>query len=200
MVHTICASSRKEASFLMDASLVATEISLDSDLASCYVTSLLFIIIVEYLTSCLAILNIFIEIFLTAQRICVLSAIRMSIFKKEYLNRVCSAFVAISLLIYTPVLFMNKIDPAVPSNQTKNSNYPLSDYVVNKTEFGQTRLGIGILNALTIFRIVLVGCVLSGLNVVAIVKYRAYFSRKLSLINLKRKTPGIYLTEIIKSV
>jgi hypothetical protein len=169
------------------AALISAEF--ECDLISCNVLSVLFIIMAEYFTSCLAILNIFIEMYLTAQRICIITAKRVPIFKREYLKYVCSAFVATSFLIYSPLLLMNEVELVEHNHTYKHQN---RDYHVAKTEFSKSKQGIMIVNSLNIFRIFLVCVALLGLNLTALIKYRIYFRRKFSLTETKSKFKSLY--------
>jgi hypothetical protein len=142
---------------------------------------ILFIGVSEYLTSCLALFNILLEIFLTTQRIFLIS--NLQIYRNASVKRVCFALLFISLIFYSPVLFMNQIT----SLYSKNEH---SSRVVNfkrvRTEFGKTEYIKWTLIGLNSTRVALVTIVLLILNIVAIIKFNQYFERKFQL-NRKKK-------------
>jgi hypothetical protein len=132
-----------------------------------------FIIISEYLTSCLAFFNILLEIFLTVERMCLISNIK--IYRYVSVKKICLILLVISLAFYTPVLFINRITSSY-STSAGRFNYKLI-----RTVFGKTTYAKWISIGLNSTRIALVLVVLLILNIIAILKFNAYFERKARL-------------------
>jgi hypothetical protein len=137
---------------------------------------ILFIAASEYLTSCMALFNILLEIFLTMQRIFLISNTR--IYRNASVKKVCSILLLTSLAFYSPVLFIYNIT----SSYTKNANGSQEiSFKRVRTEFGKTYYAKWTLIVLNSTRVALVMVVLLVLNVTAIVKFNVYFEQKAQL-------------------
>jgi hypothetical protein len=82
----------------------------------------------------------------------------------------------ISLIVYSPVLFMKTVRVEYSSNSTE-----VIDFKVTRTEFGKSKAGMWIMIAINSTRIILVTVVLMILNIVAIIKFNTFFERKSNL-------------------
>lgn len=136
----------------------------------------------DYLTSCMAVFNVVIECLLTTHRIILLTRSRpksektrtsssLKLLKHPF--SVSSIIFGLLLLIYSPVIFIYQSKKVRIDSEER--------YIYSKTEFGESRLGVIVLNSLNVSRIVLTLVVLSILNTIAIVKFGRYFRRKKEL-------------------
>lgn len=132
----------------------------------------------DYLTTCMAVFNVVIECLLTTHRIILLTRSRPKSEKTRASSSlqlvrhpfsVSSIIFGLLLLVYSPVMFIYQ------SKKDKQG------YIYSKTEFGQSRLGVIVLNTLNVSRIVLTLVILSILNTIAILKFKRYFRRKKEL-------------------
>jgi hypothetical protein len=139
---------------------------------------ILYIALDEYATSCLALFSILVEIFLTIQRICVITNTR-SLAISSKVKQVTLLILIVSFLAYTPTLGM----------------YELNSYRITRSRFGRSQLAVAIQTVLGTLRLCLVLVVLFALNIVTIVKLRAFLNAKLrlrrnrlNLVNLRSET------------
>lgn len=143
----------------------------------CFFYMLFYILLSDYFTSCLAIFNIQMEIFLTLQRIIYLDNARLVRFFKNSFKTVTFILSAWSLCIYSPVLFFKSIKQVdvILQNQT------YKDFKMAKSRFGETYTASLIGKSLSLYRILLVTLVLTTLSLVTICKFRKYLNKKASL-------------------
>jgi hypothetical protein len=142
---------------------------------------LAYVWISDFFTSCLAFFNILVEIFIQLHRTLVV------------LNRLSAAkfvskckwasfyFSLVALLVYTPVLFMKRIE--LKSLNGNNSNTTeLKEYHLVRTEFGKSNVSHNLLNSINFIRIFLIICILLVLNLVILIRFRIFLKkRKLDL-------------------
>jgi hypothetical protein len=121
----------------------------------------LFMFLDEYLTSCLALFGILMEIYLTIQRILVITNSR-SCLARCPIRYMCSSIAALSFLIYSPYLAM----------------YEVQGHYIRSSEFGQSNAAVTIRTVIGLLRIFLVLFVLFVLNIVTIFKLKAYLLAK----------------------
>lgn len=155
-----------------------------------YAVLLLHIVCFEYTTSCLAIMNIFIELYMTVQR---LSMVKNKKFMESISFRKIIIFLTIiSFVYYSPVLFLTKIDTIY----IKNSTMP-QDYSLKLSSFGNSSIGRLIPTVLSLIRIFLVTVVLFVLNVITIISFKKYFAKKtvlrLKIVNLRSSNSTLFL-------
>jgi hypothetical protein len=149
-----------------------------ADLMVCYGAYTLMIWLSDFLTSALALFNIIVEIFVTYQRISLIS--RHAINKREKPPWVvCSCVLFFSLAVYSPALFMKEVDNLETRNET--TGVVRKDYFSKKTVFGKTSAALLIEETLTLVRISLVTCVLTIVNIVASAKFTAFYKQKSAL-------------------
>jgi hypothetical protein len=152
--------------------------SLNVDLKVCYVNSLLDILLAEYFTSCLALFNIIVEIVVTWQRVVMIS--KKSNHERAYRPWViCVLIFAFAMAVYSPVLFMSRVRTEETRNETNGA--VRRGYFPEKTEFGKSQEGLVIMKLTVLVRMILVIVVLSIVNVVASIKFTAFYKRKLAL-------------------
>lgn len=138
-----------------------------------------YVILSEYLTSCLAIFNIIMECFLTVQRIIVILNKTSKFANFQRVGLVSSLIFVFSFAIYAPVLFMTKPQFYETLNFTRDGK-PASfknDYVMAKTKFGKTKLALWFVNGLTIARMFMVIVVLLILNIIVIAIMKLYLNK-----------------------
>jgi hypothetical protein len=164
----------------------------DVDLLICYVSMWHYILISEYFTSCLALFNVLVEIHITCQRIKLISSEARNNEKAMKPFVICTVIFAVSLAVYSPVLFMNKITTVETRNETTGA--VRRDYINGKTEFGKSQAAVYIEKSLTVFRIFLISVALSIVNVVASVKFTAFYKRKSAL---KERIRGNFLIHLL---
>jgi len=110
-----------------------------------------FIVIDEYLTSCMAVFNLFIQIFLSLQRIFLV--LNKSAFQNISVVKFILILASISLIFYSPILTIQRIEPS-QSNTTSNESSS-KVYSIVRTDFGKTAFGECIPTVLSSFRIFL---------------------------------------------
>jgi hypothetical protein len=161
----------------------------DADLKVCYIASVLFIMLSDYLASCLALFNISIEIFVTCQRVIIVSRDLTANEKRQRLRpwAICLLIFIVSLTVYSPVLLMNKVQLVEIRNETTGA--VRRDYSNEKNEFGRTSGGLFIIKLVTLFRMFLVTVVLTVVNIIASIKFTAFLKRKSAL---KETTTGLF--------
>ena len=135
---------------------------------------MLYILLSEYLTSCLAVFNILMENFLTIHRILLLNNSHL-VKNKTYIKLIVILISLISFLIYIPQIFMNKISKihVMPFNFTT--------YTVGQTIFGRSKSAILIQVILNVSRMILIIAVLLVLNIITIVLYWKFLKKKRTL-------------------
>ena len=132
-----------------------------------------FIGIFTFLTSSMAIFNLFLEIYITLERFFILK--NKSYFKNYRVMYVVLALSLVSILFYMPVLFLTQI---VSCNNNKNSNSSASAYRLQVTRFGNSN--VGKLTAITLFTIrhIIITAVLFILNLITIFEFKNYQAKK----------------------
>jgi hypothetical protein len=99
--------------------------------------------------------SILMEIYITFQRIFMISKSRKDPFmRKIRLKLVSSVILGASILMYTPVVFMQRVKHIEMRNETLNT--VRHDYTVKKSEFGLTAQAVAVFNVLSVTRIILV--------------------------------------------
>jgi hypothetical protein len=143
---------------------------------------LLYILVSEYLTSCLAFFNLLVEILLTISRRYIISNRSFMECYQITINQLVFIFGTFSFVAYLPVLFCYKIETVSTYKSDSSTKYR----VVN-TYFGETRLSTIYLILVTSLRVFLASVVLLLLNLSTILAYNAYLRKKSSLKEIKRK-------------
>jgi hypothetical protein len=122
------------------------------------------ILIDDYLSSCLAINNILIELFISAQRLSII--LNYQLLKRAPFKLTASIIACVSLLYYSPVLFLKHIIATT------------NGFELEETLFGQTECGRVFPVALSTLRLLLVTVCLSSVNILCLLKFRLYVTRK----------------------
>ena len=162
--------------------------------------SLLFLIcqiaILEYLTSCMAIFNLIVQILLSIQRI--LMILNKQLFQNLSPYRGIIVITIFSLFYYIPVLTIQKIELASLTNMTTNhTNHGYEqNYAIVSTEFGKTSFGKSIRTILSIGRIVLATVVLSIVNIVNYYLFRKFFDKKVNLTKKRAELSKFFLNSM----
>jgi hypothetical protein len=158
----------------------------NADLKVCYVLYTLLLWVSDYLTSCLALFNIMLEIFLTCQRI---RLIKSDTVLNQARQRprplvVCAILLTISLTVYLPVLFMNETTSKETRNETTGS--VRKDYFYQKTDFGKSSGASRLAESITIMRMCLVIVILTIANTIASVLYGRFYRKKNAILHVIR--------------
>lgn len=132
----------------------------------------------EYLTSCFAINNILIEVFLSLERLCVIS--NRQILQKCNFKPVIIGIASFSLAYYTPVLFMKQF-------VTEDDGIT---YRLVLTSFGKSRAGRLFPGILSFVRLVLATIVLFSINMTTFVKFKRHVKKKSKLKGNFQSKPG----------
>lgn len=135
-----------------------------------FIRCLLIILVENYLTSCLFVMNILIELWQSLKRLFLIS-------NKKSVEKITVPIAMIiicfvSCIFYAPVMFLKKI---VYSNETQH-------YKLENTEFGKTDFGRLIPFILSIIRLQLATTILIFLNIFTFFRFKKYFMRK-SILN-----------------
>jgi hypothetical protein len=134
----------------------------------------------DYLTSCFAINNILIEIFLSVERLCVIS--NKPFLQKLSFKPVIVSIAVFSLVFYSPVLFLKQFV------YLGNGTYQLAS-----TSFGLSSAGRIIPGVLSTIRLLLATVCLFAINITTFVKFKRHVKKKSKLKgNRNRKERFIY--------
>jgi hypothetical protein len=154
-----------------------------TDARVCFYYSLFVNLLSEYLTSCLALFSILVEILVTFQRMRLISTDTSNLSNEPEKHRsysICAVLLGCSLAVYSPVLCMNEVR-TIETSGWNNETVMRRDYASGKTEFGKTATGLFIVKALTLTRMSLVIVVLTVANVITSIKFTSFYKRKSAL-------------------
>jgi hypothetical protein len=138
---------------------------------SAYMTSY---VVNKYLTSCLAIFNIMMEIYLSVNRLLLIRNI--TLIKDVTVRTVGPIFGSLALIYYLPSLFANRLEKTGIVYVYRNQTFV--DYALVLTEFGSSPVGQWVTSAIQILRIVLVVLVIFPINIVSIFLFQKYLIQK----------------------
>lgn len=138
-----------------------------------YSTQLYELIIIDYFTSCLALTNILIELYLSVDRLFLLS--NSKFLHKKPTKLIILMFLIISLFFYMPTLFLKKIIKITGKHHTVLSNF-------GKSNMG--KLVPGILSGIRLFFAIFF---LSVVNTITFIKFRKRLFCKMSLKTINSK-------------
>lgn len=141
-------------------------------------TQIYWLYFTDFITSCLAIINVMIDLFLSLQRLFMISN------KKHLQNlkakNVLFVLVFLGLIYYIPVLFIKKIvlyeQQIEPNSTTKQIKYKL-EY----TEFGNSIFGRIIPLILSSLRILMASVILFFINLVTLSRFKSHFNKKTNI-------------------
>ena len=177
----LLATSISDLSYLFLCSYAFVYICPDCPLGNTYFTQIAVIYSSNYLTSVLAIFNIFLAIYL--------SLIRYSILKnKKYFQSiniylVIASLFFISLIYYSPVLFFSKIIPIIQQDINNNitvieNNNDYIEYKVIKTSVGVSLYGKVTPIILSVIRLILAILIETSINIMNVVEFRKRYSNR----------------------
>jgi len=141
----------------------------------------------EYLTSCMAMFNLFIQIFLSIQRIFLVT-------NKKFLHniavwKVVLIIAILSLTFYIPVLVVQKIVKTENNkNTTISQSYDENMYSVVSTEFGLSSAGTTFKTLLKVGRISTATIIFTIVNTINYVSFRRFFNKRSKLLKLNKFT------------
>jgi hypothetical protein len=141
-----------------------------------YLYMLFYILISEYVTSCLAFYNIILETHLSFQLMYSVLNGNYRSAKSKTSNFIILLLFFISCMLYFPVLFTHRI-----VEKENNTVY----FSVEKTSFGETQYSKLVLTVLTFIRIISVTVVLLVINILTLIRFRRYLRRKSDLKSFK---------------
>ena len=137
----------------------------DCIISKSYLSKLYDLCIGDYLSSCLAIFIIFIEITISVKRYMILSnSLR---FQTIPINFIIIILFSISILFYLPVLYLKNVQE-INANSTTNEMV----YKLIPSEFGKSSFGKSIPIILASIRLFLATIVMSTLNILTTIKFR----------------------------
>jgi len=177
----LLATSISDLSYLFLCSYAFVYICPDCPLGNTYFTQIAVIYSSNYLTSVLAIFNIFLAIYL--------SLIRYSILKnKKYFQSiniylVIASLFFISLIYYSPVLFFSKIIPIIQQDIHNNitvieNNNDYIEYKVIKTSVGASLYGKVTPIILSVIRLILAILIETSINIMNVIEFRKRYSNR----------------------
>ena len=137
-------------------------------LPDCYTKFVILIIMNEYFITCLAMMIVFIDVYISLQRLLILM-------NKTWLDKVSFTksiifFLALMLLYYLPIFAEFKIAPV------DNSTYTLES-----TEYARSDLGITIRLILTSFRVMCLIIVLPFINICSSLVLKRHLNKKMKI-------------------
>lgn len=127
------------------------------------------LVVANYLTSCMAINNIIIELFLSVQRLCIIS--NWSFLQNISAPRGVLVILTISAVYYSPVLFLNKISSQTNAQGSVVFSLPLTD-------FGSSELGRITPAILITIRLSLATVGLFSVNLFMFFKFHKHLEKK----------------------
>jgi hypothetical protein len=151
------------------------------DMNHCLLFSVLDILLSDYFTSCLALFNIITEIVVTCQRVVLITNNSETLYRPWV---VCLVIFIISLAVYSPLLFMSKVYTEEMRNATTGVVH--RGYYPARTDFGRSKVSLFIKQTTAFLRMGLVLVVLSIVNLIASIKYTAFYNRKSALTEIIR--------------
>lgn len=131
-------------------------------------THLYNIIIVNYLTSSCAIIVIFIELFVSVQRLFII--LNKSWLMNANPKYVLTILIILGILYYSPIIFVQRI-----------IEIDINEYQVEYTEFGNSYVGRLIPLILSSIRLVLASIVLLLVNLITLFHFRKHIKKKSSI-------------------
>ncbi|CAF0953128.1 unnamed protein product [Brachionus calyciflorus] len=139
--------------------------------------SIYMLVLDDYFTSCLAICNIFIELYLSTQRYLLIK--KRKLVEKFKTCVIISAIFTISLIYYSPILFIKKII------KTKDDGYETI-----RTKFGETNLGSTIPIILSCIRLILASFILLIINILTLFYFTKYMKKKIQINGFESNLSG----------
>jgi hypothetical protein len=140
-----------------------------------------FLVIEEYLTSCMAVFNLLILIFLSLQRTFIV--LNKSLLQNISAIKSILIFSLISLIFYSPILTIQRIEL---SNQNATSNNITSIlYSTVPTEFGSSAFGKQVRTILNSLRIFTATVLLTIANLINFIAFKRYFDKRKKMIKMK---------------
>jgi hypothetical protein len=133
-----------------------------------------YIWISDYLTSCLIFFNIVLEVYITLQRLLMISHHLPSIKNRTKVKLVSLVIFLLSFTAYIPVLFMKRVE----LKPEQISGLEIEQYQIVKTKFGKSEAAKIIMNSLNVSRVLLVSVLLLVLNSVTAHKFRRFLQRR----------------------
>lgn len=141
-------------------------------------TLIYLIAIDEYLTSCMAVFNLLIQIFLSIQRIFLVTNNRF--FQNISVIKSVSILAFVSLLFYSPIFTIQNIELSQANTTVNHSESRL--YSIVKTDFGSTTFGQHVRTIVSSLRIFLATVLLTIVNTINFIVFKRYFNKREKLI------------------
>jgi hypothetical protein len=177
----LLATSISDLSYLFLCSYAFVYICPDCPLGNTYFTQIAVIYSSNYLTSVLAIFNIFLDIYLSLIRYSVLK--NKTYFQSINIYIVIASLFFISLIYYSPVLFFSKIIPIIQQDINNNikvieNNNDYIEYKVIKTSVGASLYGKVTPIILSVIRLILAILIETSINIMNVVEFRKRYSNR----------------------
>jgi hypothetical protein len=178
----LLATSISDLSYLFLCSYAFVYICPDCPLGNTYFTQIAVIYSSNFLTSVLAIFNIFLDIYLSLIRYSILK--NKTYFQSINFYLVITGFFVISLIYYSPVLFFSKIIPIQPTinnNITVIENNDYIEYKVIKNLVGASLYGKVTPIILSVIRLILAIFIQGGINILNVIEFRKRYSKRIHI-------------------
>jgi hypothetical protein len=146
-----------------------------------YKSQFLYILLLDYFTSSLAINSICTEIFLTVQRAYMIR--KIGNLATLTVVKVGPVIGVISLVYYLPVWFLEKV--VTTGNVYWFNGQAYTEYAIKATDFGSTQFGMSIWYIMSTLRIFLATFVMTTLNFFTISSFRSFLARKSKIVSSK---------------
>nr|QVK45840.1 G protein-coupled receptor [Proales similis] len=141
-----------------------------------YLVQLYLLTIDYYLTSCMAIFNILIDLTISVQRFLIVSNVK--VFEKLRFWRIVIPIGLVSLVYYTPELFTKRIVQVQLSDTERGANSTRIGFALEPNAFGETQASRLILSMLGIIRGPVSLVILLIVNAGTIIQFRSLLERK----------------------
>nr|QVK45838.1 G protein-coupled receptor [Proales similis] len=141
-----------------------------------YVSQLYLIVVDAYLTSCMAIFNILIDLTISVQRFLIVSNVK--VFEKLRFWRIVIPIGLVSLVYYTPELFTKRIVQVQLSDTERGANSTRIGFALEPNAFGETQASRLILSMLGIIRGPGTLVLLLIINSATVLNFRRLLTRK----------------------
>ncbi len=158
---------------------------------------LIFLMIIrEYFSSCMAVFNLLIQIFLSIQRIFLVTNKRF--FQNISVIKSVSILAFVSLVFYSPILTIQKIELSQSNTTLNHSESRL--YSIVKTDFGSTAFGEHVRTIVSSFRIFLATVLLTIVNTINFIAFKRYFNKRKKLIKTNLSKISFFYDLSIKMI
>jgi hypothetical protein len=153
--------------------------------------ALYYLVIAEYLTSCMAMFNLFIQIFLSIQRILIVT--NKKFLQNASICKVILTLLLLSLIFYIPVLTVLTIVNEKYNTKANNESLDESLYSVVSTDFGKSSAGTSVKTLVQVGRISIATVIFGIVNFLNYIAFRRFLNKRTKLLSVcKSSNKSIY--------